>query len=121
MFSFSYPGLGLGGDFGGFGRFLSGFSLFALAIYFITSSDSGSLVVDILASNGAKEHNWLQRVFWAVTEGGVATALLVAGGSRALSALSSSFHCFRPSLQFLPFHHVSHNLPHVQSLLGAQR
>merc|ERR1712216_3933 len=65
MFSFSYPGSGLGGDFGGFGRFLSGFSLFALAIYFITSSDSGSLVVDILASNGAKEHNWLQRVFSA--------------------------------------------------------
>jgi choline-glycine betaine transporter len=103
MFSFSYPGSGLGGDFGGFGRFLSGFSLFALAIYFITSSDSGSLVVDILASNGAKEHNWLQRVFWAVTEGGVATALLVAGGSRALSALQAVSIVFGLPFNFFLF------------------
>lgn len=86
MYSFSYPG----GDFGGFGPFLSGFSIFALAIYFITSSDSGSLVVDILASNGAMKHHWIQRVFWAFTEGAVATALLVAGGSDALGALQAA-------------------------------
>ena len=67
MNSFSYPD---SNDFGGFGPFLSGLSIFTLAIYFITSSDSGSLVVDILASNGATEHPWIQRVFWAVTEGG---------------------------------------------------
>ena len=67
MDSFSYPD---SNDFGGFGPFLSGLSIFTLAIYFITSSDSGSLVVDILASNGATKHHWSQRVFWAVTEGG---------------------------------------------------
>lgn len=87
MNSFSYPD---SNDFGGFGPFLSGLSIFTLAIYFITSSDSGSLVVDILASNGATEHHWSQRVFWAVTEGAVACALLVAGGDAALRALQSA-------------------------------
>ena len=58
---------------------MSGISIFALAVYFITSSDSGSLVVDTLASNGAEEHHWIQRVFWALTEGALATGLLVAG------------------------------------------
>ena len=69
MNSFSYPD---SNNFGGFGRFLSGFSIFALAIYFVTSSDSGSMVVDTLASNGKNKHHWIQRVFWAVTEGGKA-------------------------------------------------
>lgn len=87
MNSFSYPD---SNDFGGFGPFLSGLSIFTLAIYFITSSDSGSLVVDILASNGATEHPWIQRVFWAVTEGAVACALLVAGGDAALRGLQSA-------------------------------
>lgn len=46
--SFSYPL-----DFeSGFGPFLIWLSLFTLAIYFVTSSDSGSLIVDNLASNG---------------------------------------------------------------------
>lgn len=39
------------------------------AIYFATSSDSGSLVVDYLASNGRLHHHWVQRLFWALTEG----------------------------------------------------
>ena len=99
MYSFSYPD----GKFGGFGAFLSGFSLFTLAIYFVTSSDSGSLVVDILASNGAQEHHWLQRVFWAFTEGGVATALLVAGGSDALGALQSASIVFGLPFNFFLF------------------
>jgi len=87
MNSFSYPD---SNGFGGFGPFLSILSIFTLAIYFITSSDSGSLVVDILASNGASEHHWIQRIFWAVTEGAVACALLVAGGDSALKALQSA-------------------------------
>ena len=70
MYSFSYPDTN---GFGGFGPFLSGLSIFTLAIYFITSSDSGSLVVDTLASNGESDHHWIQRVFWAVTEGGKLT------------------------------------------------
>lgn len=99
MYSFSYPD----GNFGGFGPFLSGFTIFALAIYFITSSDSGSLVVDILASNGATKHHWIQRVFWAFTEGAVATALLVAGGSDALGALQAASIVFGLPYNFFLF------------------
>ena len=53
--------------------------------FFVTSSDSGSLVVDILTSGGSDEPSptW-QRVFWAVVEGIIAAALLIAGGLAAL-------------------------------------
>lgn len=103
MYSFSYPGTGADGNFAGFGQFLSGLSIFALAIYFITSSDSGSLVVDTLASNGAEEHHWLQRVFWAFTEGAVATGLLVAGGDNALGALQTASIVFGLPFNFFIF------------------
>ncbi|GBG27520.1 Hypothetical Protein FCC1311_037432 [Hondaea fermentalgiana] len=74
-----------------YGPFLSWLAVIAIAIYFVTSSDSGSLVVDHLASNGADEEGfWIQRVFWAVTEGAVATALLSAGKSEALGALQAA-------------------------------
>src|SRR5690554_4537239 len=48
--------------------------------FFITSSDSGSLVVDMLTSGGADDSPTWQRVFWAILEGLVAGALLLAGG-----------------------------------------
>lgn len=53
--------------------------------FFVTSSDSGSLVVDILTSGGHAEPSpvW-QRIFWAVVEGIVAATLLLAGGLAAL-------------------------------------
>jgi BCCT, betaine/carnitine/choline family transporter len=72
------------------GPFLTVLYLVAVAVYFCTSSDSGSLVVDFLASNGRHEHHWLQRLFWALTEGAVATALLNAGGSNGLAALQAA-------------------------------
>lgn len=52
--------------------------------FFVTSSDSGSLVIDSLASGGASHTPVWQRVFWASTEGVVAAALLLAGGLGAL-------------------------------------
>ncbi|WP_040405596.1 choline BCCT transporter BetT [Ectothiorhodospira sp. PHS-1] len=52
--------------------------------FFVTSSDSGSLVVDILTSGGKEESPTWQRIFWAVIEGIVAAALLIAGGLAAL-------------------------------------
>jgi len=55
--------------------------------FFVTSSDSGSLVIDIITSGGNHEPPVWQRVFWAVTEGVVAAVLLLAGG---LSALQSA-------------------------------
>lgn len=53
--------------------------------FFVTSSDSGSLVVDMLTSGGTDEDTpvW-QRIFWAITEGTIAAALLLAGGLAAL-------------------------------------
>lgn len=52
--------------------------------FFVTSSDSGSLVVDMLTSGGKEESPTWQRIFWAVIEGIVAAALLLAGGLGAL-------------------------------------
>ena len=56
--------------------------------YFVTSSDSGSLVIDMLAAGGHTDPPKVQRVFWAVTEGVVAAVLLLAGGLGALQAAS---------------------------------
>ena len=74
-------------SYGDIGSFLSVFSLIAIVLYFVTSSDSGSLVIDCLASNGDPNPPKVQRVFWAVMEGTTATALLIAGGSDGLKAL----------------------------------
>lgn len=100
LYSYSYPD-----SFAtGYGPFLTVCFIFSLAIYFATSSDSGSLVVDHLASNGRKDHHWIQRVFWAFTEGAVATALLGSGGSNALAAVqAASIVCGLPFLLFLCF------------------
>lgn len=58
-------------------------------LFFITSSDSGSLVIDSLTSGGKTEAPVAQRVFWAVTEGVVAAVLLAIGGRAALEALQA--------------------------------
>ena len=73
----------------GLGNFLSIISLGSIILYFVTSSDSGSLVIDTLSANGHQDPPVLQRIFWALTEGACATALLVAGGADALEALQS--------------------------------
>ncbi|MEL7037092.1 MAG: BCCT family transporter [Cyanobacteria bacterium J06592_8] len=56
--------------------------------FFVTSSDSGSLVVDHLVSGGKLDSPVPQRVFWAVTEGVVAAVLLIGGGLQALQTAS---------------------------------
>jgi len=61
-------------------------SVITIVLYFVTSSDSGSLVVDLIAANGREAHV-IQRVFWALSEGGVAIVLMKVGGSNALGAL----------------------------------
>ncbi len=55
-------------------------------IFFVTSSDSGSLVADHLTSGGKLDSPVGQRVFWAVMEGLCAAALLVGGGLTALQS-----------------------------------
>ncbi|SDX93286.1 BCCT family transporter [Halobellus clavatus] len=52
--------------------------------FFVTSSDSGSLVIDHLTSGGKHDVPKTQRIFWAVTEGAVAALLLYGGGLSAL-------------------------------------
>ena len=59
-----------------------------LFVWFVTSSDSGSLVIDMLTSGGELDPPRVQRVFWAVAEGFVAVALLVSGGLGALQTAS---------------------------------
>jgi choline/glycine/proline betaine transport protein len=63
-------------------------AVFLIITFFVTSSDSGSLVIDSLASGGAQHTPAWQRVFWASTEGLVAAALLLAGGLSALQTAS---------------------------------
>jgi choline/glycine/proline betaine transport protein len=52
--------------------------------FFVTSSDSGSLVIDSITSGGQLDAPVGQRIFWAVTEGAVAATLLIGGGLQAL-------------------------------------
>ena len=76
-------------QYGDMGSFLSVLSLIGIVLYFVTSSDSGSLVIDCLSANGDPKPPVLQRVFWALTEGATATALLYVGGNEALNALQT--------------------------------
>ena len=59
-------------------------------IFFVTSSDSGSLIIDIIAAGGKVDAPIPQRVFWCTAEGLVAIALLLGGGLKALQAASLS-------------------------------
>ncbi|MDN3556213.1 BCCT family transporter [Halomonas maura] len=53
-------------------------------VFFITSSDSGSLVIDSLTAGGKVDAPKAQRIFWALIEGAIAIALLLGGGLGAL-------------------------------------
>ncbi len=59
-----------------------------VTIFFITSSDSGSLVVDHLTSGGKLDSPVPQRIFWGIVEGVCASALLMGGGLVALQSAS---------------------------------
>lgn len=62
---------------------------FLVISFFVTSADSGSLVVDNLTSGGKLNSPILQRIFWALTEGAIAISLLISGGNEALNALQT--------------------------------
>ena len=59
-------------------------------VFFITSSDSGSLVIDTITAGGKIDAPKPQRVFWGVIEGAIAVALLLGGGLAALQAAAIS-------------------------------
>ena len=71
-----------------FSNVISVLAMILVVTFFVTSSDSGSLVVDTISSGGKDNNPVWQRIFWAVLEGVVAAALLVAGGLGALQAAS---------------------------------
>ena len=58
-----------------------------VAVFFITSSDSGSLVIDAITAGGKTDGPIPQRVFWCTFEGLIAIALLLGGGLQALQSM----------------------------------
>ncbi|WP_083660118.1 BCCT family transporter [Acuticoccus yangtzensis] len=62
------------------------FTTVLIVMWFVTSSDSGSFVIDMLTAGGDPDPPTIQRIFWAVSEGCVAAVLLLAGGLDALQA-----------------------------------
>jgi choline/glycine/proline betaine transport protein len=62
----------------------SGMATLLIVTFFVTSADSGALVIDMIASGAAENPPVWQRIFWALLAGAVAAVLLVAGGLKAL-------------------------------------
>ena len=69
-------------------RLLSSVAMLLTIIFFVTSSDSGSLIIDTIAAGGKMDAPKPQRVFWCTIEGLVAIALLLGGGLKSLQAAS---------------------------------
>lgn len=67
---------------------LSFFCVLMIVIFFVTSCDSGAMVVDMLCSHGSNNTPLWQRVYWAVGIGVVASILLLAGGLNALQTMT---------------------------------
>jgi len=61
-----------------------------VVVFFVTSSDSGSLVIDVISAGGKVDAPMPQRVFWCTFEGLVAVALILGGGLVALQAMAVS-------------------------------
>lgn len=68
---------------------LSVVGIVLVLVFFVTSSDSGSLVIDSITAGGKTHVPMSQRLFWAALEGVIAATLLVGGGSQALTALQA--------------------------------
>ncbi len=71
-----------------FSTFTSVLSVLLVAIFFVTSADSGAMVVDTIASGGTSETPLWQRLYWCSLEGLIAAALLLAGGLTALQTMT---------------------------------
>jgi len=66
--------------------FVSVIAVCLISTFFITSSDSGSLVIDMLASGGKENPPVKQKAYWALLEGVVAAALILGGGLAAVQS-----------------------------------
>ncbi|MGO2878600.1 MAG: BCCT family transporter [Halomonas sp.] len=65
-------------------------AILLVIVFFVTSSDSGSLVIDSITAGGKVDAPTPQRVFWAIIEGAIAIALLLGGGLTALQTMAVS-------------------------------
>lgn len=63
-------------------------AIILVAIFFVTSADSGSLVIDTLAAGGVEDAPVWQRIYWCALEGTAASLLLLAGGLTALQTVT---------------------------------
>ena len=73
-----------------FASVVSTLSLFLIAIFFVTSADSGALVMDTITAGGKMDAPVQQRVFWCVLGGLVAAALMLGGGINSLQSMTIS-------------------------------
>jgi len=69
---------------------ISTLSVFLIAIFFVTSADSGALVMDTIAAGGKMDVPVRQRVFWCVLGGLAAAALMLGGGINSLQSMTIS-------------------------------
>ncbi len=67
----------------------SGLGIILVIVFFVTSSDSGSLVIDTITAGGKTDAPVSQRIFWCSFEGLVAAVLLLVGGAQSLTALQA--------------------------------
>ncbi len=72
-----------------FSSFTSLLGIMLVIVFFVTSSDSGSLVIDTITAGGKTDAPVAQRVFWCTFEGLVAAALLLVGGAKSMTALQA--------------------------------
>ncbi|MGI9478519.1 MAG: BCCT family transporter [Hyphomicrobiaceae bacterium] len=72
-----------------FAQITSFLGIVLVLVFFVTSSDSGSLVIDTITAGGKTDAPVSQRVFWCTFEGLVAATLLLVGGAQALGALQA--------------------------------
>jgi len=73
-----------------FSNVTSFLAIVLVLVFFITSSDSGSLVIDSITAGGKIDVPVAQRIFWAAIEGVIAAVLLFGGGADALGALQAA-------------------------------
>ncbi|MFT6927830.1 MAG: BCCT family betaine/carnitine transporter [Psychromonas sp.] len=71
------------------GNILSMIAVLLVLVFFVTSSDSGSLVIDSITAGGKIDAPIPQRIFWASIEGAIAAVLLWVGGTEAIQALQA--------------------------------
>ncbi|MEO9630057.1 MAG: BCCT family transporter [Sulfitobacter sp.] len=69
-----------------FTKVASTIAILLALVFFVTSSDSGSLVVDTITAGGKIDAPVPQRIFWCIVEGLIAIVLLIGGGLSALQA-----------------------------------